>query len=260
MNPIVSVILPVFNCEDYLEAAIHSVVEQEVPLELIVVDDGSTDGSGRITQSYASRIEQTHANKQIRYIRKEHNAGLSAARNTGVDAAKCELLAFIDADDLFTPGRLKRQVDALCERSEFACVIGKIQIFVDEEVSNSKDHASRDRSEFSGIGMNKSDSPSKLVGEPFYCYMFGSAVLRRTAFDRVGKLDESMRIAEDFDWFLRLREQFRIETMEFLSLFYRRRPGSLSFGKSLEELKVFTLLKQSLDRRRTTGGQAAPLK
>lgn len=255
MHPTVSVILPMFNCEQYLEQAINSVLQQETALELIMVDDGSTDGSSRIAQNYrdqfelssSERSEQFHGNT-IRYIRQE-SMGVAAARGTGIDAANGDLLAFIDADDLWTPGKLKRQIDALSDRPEVACAIGKIQMFFDEISGQNSEEETR---------MNSSPLRT-LCGEPYFCYVFGSAVIRRSVFDKVGKMNESMKISSDMEWFVRLREQFRVETMDFISLLYRYRPGSLTAGKSFQERNILSLLKQSLDRRRAESGGAGPL-
>jgi|AGTN01.3.fsa_nt_gi Glycosyltransferases involved in cell wall biogenesis len=277
MHPSVSVILPVFNCQEHLDEAIQSVLQQDVPLELIIVDDGSTDGSSQIAQSYQKlsehsqgdqfaeshddqlaeshddqlaeshddqfaeshddQITQLHG-KLIRYIRQE-NKGVAAARNAGVGAANCELLAFIDADDLWTHGKLQKQVEALSVRPEVACVMGKIQMFVDRVDCDEKSKA--------------------ICGEPYYSYVLGSAVIRRSAFESVGNMDESMKITSDMEWFVRLREQFRVEPMDFVSLLYRYRPGSLTSGKGLKERNILSLIKQSLDRRRSANGEARPL-
>lgn len=255
MQPTVSVILPIYNCQQYLEQSIKSVLDQETALELIMVDDGSTDGSSRIAQDYTAQFELSNnawpeqfSGSMVRYIRQE-KMGAAGARTTAIDAANCDLLAFIDADDLWTPGKLKRQLEALSDRPEVACVIGKIQMFFDEMPSQDSDEKT----------CIKNSQMRTLCGEPYFCYVFGSAVIRRSSFDKVGKMNESMKISSDMEWFIRLREQFRIETMDFVSLLYRYRPGSLTAGRNFKERNILSLLKQSLDRRRKASGEAGSL-
>jgi glycosyltransferase involved in cell wall biosynthesis len=106
-QPLVSVVVPVRNGERFLGEALDSVLAQDYePVELIVVDDGSTDGSGDIAGARGAHV-----------IRQE-GGGLAAARNAGLAAAQGELVAFIDADDVWLPGKLVRQVEYLLDRPD----------------------------------------------------------------------------------------------------------------------------------------------
>lgn len=105
---LVSVILPCYNDEDWLPDTVESVLDQSYgQIELILVDDGSTDETSKIAKSYESRGE-------VKYIRQD-NQGPSAARNTGLEAASGEYIAFVDADDIWKPDKLERQVDFLSQ-------------------------------------------------------------------------------------------------------------------------------------------------
>src|SRR6187549_3720033 len=102
-RPLVSIIVPVYNGERYLRAALESIFAQTYrPLEVIVVDDGSVDDSGVIAQSFP----------EVRYIRQE-NQGVAAARNHGIETARGEFYAFLDQDDLWTPEKLTVQISYL---------------------------------------------------------------------------------------------------------------------------------------------------
>lgn len=106
-EPLVSVIVPVFNVKPYLNEALDSVINQTYKnLEIILVDDGSTDGSGEICDEYSAH------DKRFVVIHQE-NKGLSCARNTGLDLMKGELVAFIDSDDAYCPEFIRTMVDAM---------------------------------------------------------------------------------------------------------------------------------------------------
>lgn len=115
-NPVVSVVMPVFNVERYLERAVRSALEQEgPPLELVIVDDASTDG----TLALARRLAE--ADPRVRVIAGEVNRASGACRNEGARAARGEWVAVLDADDAYRPGRLKRLVE-LAERENLDAV------------------------------------------------------------------------------------------------------------------------------------------
>src|SRR5438045_19414 len=114
--PQISVIIPVRNARPYVEAAVQSVFAQAgVDLEVIVVDDGSTDGSADLVRDLADR--------RIRIVPGPRQ-GISAAMNAGLEAARAEWVCRCDADDLYPPGRLVRQAAWLAEHPEFAAVCG----------------------------------------------------------------------------------------------------------------------------------------
>src|SRR5215475_2242760 len=101
MPPLISCIVPVYNGEKYLAEAIETIVQQSYrPLEIIIADDGSTDGTAKVAERYSNLL---------RYLRQD-NAGTAAARNLGLSAAVGEFVAFLDADDLWHPEKLARQM------------------------------------------------------------------------------------------------------------------------------------------------------
>ena len=122
----ISVIVPIYNSKPYLAECIESILDQKinVPIEVLLIDDGSTDGCGEVCDKYAAREER------VRVIHQE-NQGLSAARNSGIDAAMGEFLLFVDSDDLLEPDAVRRAVDA--QRQQDADLVIFNLTYVDEE-------------------------------------------------------------------------------------------------------------------------------
>lgn len=224
VGPFVSVVIPVFNGEAFLREAVESVLAQKYsPLEIIIVDDGSTDGTETVARSLP---------EPVRYLR-QTNAGPAAARNRGIEHAQGSLIAFADADDLWPAAKLELQLPYFNDPA-IEIVIGRIQ---QVHLSNAEE-----------------------FGEPAFSVNLGSAVIRKTVFERVGLFDETMRYSEDVDWFMRAREGgVAIVTIDAVTLLYRQHEQNMTRGKSTSELNVLKALKRSLDRRREQTGVAAAL-
>ena len=123
-RPSISVIIPAYNAGKYLAEAIESALKQTVsPCEIIVVDDGSTDNTNKIVQSYGGKI---------RYIC-QANAGPAAARNTGVQAARCDWIAFLDADDIWFPDKIALQLAEIERFGVPVLICGGVSVFHDEQ-------------------------------------------------------------------------------------------------------------------------------
>lgn len=117
-QPLVSVIMPVYNGGKYIKQAVESVYSQEIPLELLVIDDGSKDQTWEVLSAYSGR-------EDFQYIRNKKNIGAAASRNRGVQAAKGEYIAFLDADDWWEKGKLKEQLKVLEETGYVLCSTGR---------------------------------------------------------------------------------------------------------------------------------------
>lgn len=110
MNEIlVSVIIPAYNCTQYIRQAVDSALMQDVPMEILVLDDCSKDDLDSVMREYANE-------PRVRYLKNERNLGVAATRNRGVAMAQGEYIAFLDADDIWAPGKLKKQL-ALIEKN-----------------------------------------------------------------------------------------------------------------------------------------------
>lgn len=129
MVPKISVIVPVYNVEEYLEECLDSIFEQTLsPIEVICVDDGSTDSSPEILKRYAEKYEN------LRVIRKE-NGGLSSARNAGLDAAQGEYLLYIDSDDWLTAPDAAQALYARAAAEELDLLFFSAEVFYENEAA-----------------------------------------------------------------------------------------------------------------------------
>ncbi|HEX5888688.1 MAG TPA: glycosyltransferase [Pyrinomonadaceae bacterium] len=232
MNPLISVIIPAYNCERFLREAVQSVLDQKCSdLEIIIVDDGSTDGTASVAKSFPETVHYLH----------QTNQGPSAARNRGIERAQGSLIAFADADDLWPAHKLEQQLPYLIRDPTTDIVLGRIQL-----VQLSETDSGRMRAE--------------EFAEPLFSVNLGSAIIRKSVFERVGLFDETMRYSEDVDWFMRAREAgAKLVTIDAVTLFYCRHEQNMTRGKTISELNLVKALKRSLDRRREHSGVAAAL-
>ncbi len=187
MIPEVSVVIPTYNRREMVAEAIASVLAQrDASFELIVVDDGSTDGT---TEAIERAVEDAVA--PIRVIQTE-NRGAAAARNIGVEAAQASLVAFLDSDDLWAPGKLARQLAYMRDHPEY-------------EIAQCNELWIRN-----GRRVNPGLRHLKHAGDLFIeslrtCLISPSAVIMRTdLFRNMGGFDEGMAAAEDYDLWLRI--------------------------------------------------------
>lgn len=183
INETVSVVIPTYNRSLWVKEAIDSVLAQTVPpLEVIVVDDGSTDGTRELLLSYGNSIVPCF----------QENRGVSAARNRGIGQAKGRFIAFLDSDDLWEKGKLACQLDFFRKTPEaLICQTGEIWIRRGKRVNPMKKHAKL----------------SGMIFEPSLrlCLVSPSAVMiRRDLLDEVGLFDETLPACEDYDLWLRI--------------------------------------------------------
>ena len=198
--PLMSCVVPVYNGARFLAEALDSVLAQPYrPLEIIVVDDGSTDETAEVCSRYGARI----------HYERQDNAGPAAARNRGIRRAQGQFLAFQDADDLWHPEKLARQWARFGARPELEMCITHVQNFWAPEM---KDEEARLRQQHHQL------TAAALPG-----YTLQTLLVRRESFERVGYLDESLRpVGEDTDWFIRAREMGLVSEMLSDVLVYRR--------------------------------------
>jgi glycosyltransferase involved in cell wall biosynthesis len=189
VHPSFSVIIPTFNRLEPLRVAVASVLNQTRPAdEVIVVDDGSTDGTA---EDIGSRFPDIHLIVQ-------ENRGVSAARNAGIRAAKGDWIALLDSDDAWLPKKLERQLAAVENAPEFRlCHTGEIWIRNGVRVNPMKKHAKHGGFIFEHC-------------LPLCCISPSSVLIRRDVFDELGDFDEGLPACEDYDYWLRFCARYPV--------------------------------------------------
>lgn len=176
-RPLISCIVPVFNGERYLANALDSIFSQRYrPIEVVVVDDGSTDRTERVVRRCST---------PVRYVKQDH-AGVASARNRGLEVATGEFIAFLDSDDLWHPEKLQRQMARFDSGRRIDICITHQQNFwipeLQQEAERYREHSSMKA------------SPG---------YVCQTLLTTNGTFKKVGSFDASLRIGEDTDWYSR---------------------------------------------------------
>lgn len=225
-EPLISCVIPCFNGERFLRPCIESLLAQtHRALEVIVVDDGSTDSSELIARSYGG---------SVRYHRRE-NGGPAAACNTGVALSTGDYVAFLEQDDLWLTNKLQRQIEALLNEEALGYCVTYIQNFWSDPLS---DEAVR----FQG----------HPVMRPVPGYVVQTLLARRRAFDVVGLFDESLRFACASDWFMRA-EEANVQGKLLEEVLTLRRLHDSNFSRqnrAASHAQFLHVIKSMLDRRR----------
>jgi glycosyltransferase involved in cell wall biosynthesis len=204
--PLVSSIIIFLNAERFIQEAIDSIVAQTYPnWEILLVDDGSTDNSAKIANEYVRLYPD-----RIRYLHHQdyQNKGTGASRNLGIDNARGEYVAFLDADDIWLPDKLAEQVAILADRPTVAMVYGQSLLWYSWN-EDSSETVLADYLAPLGISPNTSFQPPQLVlpflqdiiQPPTTC----STIVRREVFDNIGRFDDDFRgLAEDKAFILKV--------------------------------------------------------
>jgi glycosyltransferase involved in cell wall biosynthesis len=216
----VSVIIPTYNYCHFLGEAIQSVLEQTFSdFELIVVDDGSTDNTKEVVDSFGD--------SRIRYIYQE-NRGVSAARNTGIKVSSGEYVAFLDSDDMWLPENLELKVKVLDSRSDVALICSDAYVFNDD-TSDILGRLWHDKKSADRVNLQRvSKQPLKEMLSRGGFIAPQLTVVRREVFTEVGYFDESLYVGEDWDMFIRIFLRFPIEVLDKPLVRMRKHRDSLT--------------------------------
>ncbi len=224
--PRVSVIIPAFNAEPYISETLDSVLSQTYPnFEVVVSDDGSTDGTRECVAAYGTRLT---------YVYQENSGGVSAPRNAGVRASSGSLLAFIDADDLMAPGRIAAEVRCFARHPDAGLVFSDYGEFGPDRIQASGHFPSCPR--LSGLLARAPGDAESVVLDPatatelLLTENFGSSspMVRRRVFDLVGGYDESTLSSEDFDFQYRVASVCPVGIVPGIHWHKRQHPMNMS--------------------------------
>ncbi len=224
----VSIIIPCYNVQEYIAQCLDSVLTQtHTNLEIIVVDDGSTDNTYTILEEYAQK------DTRIRVIRKE-NRGLAAARNTGIEAATGEYLVLLDSDDVMLPEKIAQQLLWMDQHPTYELVYSGLYHFWDH---TSKIYrlaiAPLTRDIYQGLLRGNCINPNTVC-------------IKRSVYERIGGFDEALRSAEDWEYWLRAAKNgIVIGYQPDILTLYRMRSNSLSADRvTMCETALLVLKKQ----------------
>ena len=219
---LVSVVIPVFNGGRYPAEAITSALAQtHAPIEVVVVDDGSTDDSADVARTFP----------EVRLLQ-QSNRGIGPARNAGVEASTGSFVSFLDADDLFRQTKTAMQLQALREASVTDLVLGHAREFMSPELTPQE------------------RPPVKFSNDPVPVHLPNSGLMSRVTFDRVGAFSDDAA-GQGVDWYLRARD-LGLELLMLDEVVFDRRIHRTNFRITSRHLNSSRLagIKASLDRRR----------
>ena len=197
---LVSCIVPAYNVQDYVGEAIGSILAQTYdPIEVLVIDDGSTDATATVARDFGDRIR----------VVSQPSSGPAATRNRGLNSTSGEFVAFLDGDDLWHADKLSRQMARFHSRADLQCCVAHVRNFWS-----------------AGHELEADYYEGHPHMQPFPGWASGTLVAHRSAFDRVGVFDPNLWFVDAQDWFQRARKQGVV--MELLPdvLLFRRLHGT----------------------------------
>jgi len=213
-EPLISVVTPVYNGASFLKETVDSLLAQNYPnLEIIMIDDESPDNSVEVLKQFGDKVR----------IISQKNTGHVIARNVGLKEAKGEIIAFVDQDDIWTPGRMPLMLSYLTS-GEYDFVRGKTLLF----------------------------GENILEDKPIFRYpILGACMYHRSVLEKVGLFDETLDAGEDFDWHVRVEEAgCREKRIDATTLLYRQHTTNLSHTTDFLKRGQFDTLRRKLKREK----------
>lgn len=206
MDLLVSIVIPAYNSQEHIAKAVQSALKQTYqPVEVIVVDDGSSDGTEEVLRGFGDKI---------RYIRKE-NGGPASARNAGIQAASGEYVAFLDGDDIWYPDKLRKQMPLF--REDTGLIYGRLDPFDESGVIEKKRRP-----------LVRGEALKRLFAKNFIST--STVVVKKEHLERAGLFDEDPELisVEDYDMWLRVAALTKIDFVDEALTKYRRHPSGIS--------------------------------
>jgi glycosyltransferase involved in cell wall biosynthesis len=235
--PLISVILPAHNAAAYIRQALESVVAQTYShIEVLAVDDGSTDETAAIIQQFSQQDRRVICLQQS-------NSGVAAARNFAISQSQGEFIAPLDADDIWYPQKLARQMDCFQRSSSEVGLVYAWSVFLDEQGR---------RQSICQCARTEGDVLIPLIFQNFPGNA-SSPLIRRTCLNKLGTYDERYKAmnaqgCEDWDLYLRIAERYQFRVVPELLIGYRQIVGSMSYNHAPME-KACELMMSSLSQR-----------
>ena len=222
-NPLVSVVIPVYNGELYLNDALTSLQAQTYRrFQAIVVDDGSTDRTAEIAKSF----------REAQYLFQE-NAGPGPARNRGIRIAKGDFFTFLDSDDIWPEHRLRTQIEFMSEQPDVAFAVGRCKTFIQRGFSKP-------------AWVDEAALQGQQIG-----YFPGTLMATRNAFNTVGFFNPHFRVGEGAEWFVRAKESgLPMAVIDEVLLHRRVHQSNLTHQGDQINSNILLALKESMDRKR----------
>lgn len=209
----VSVVIPVYNSERYINEAIDSLIKQSFQdYEIIAIDDGSTDGTANVVKKYAGKVKYIY----------QQNMGPASARNRGIKEANGRYIAFLDADDVSEKDRLETQVNAFKKNKDAGLVYSSLS-FINEKGNK-----------ISGIHRSKQYDSETFLGKMFTRNIMVSAsvvMARKSLIEELGGFDENIHLSEDYDMWLRMAKNNSIVYIDVPLVRYRRHSNNASINR-----------------------------
>lgn len=238
-RPSVSVIIPAYNAEKYVLQALHSVLAQTYqPMEILLIDDGSRDGTVDLVRAEAPQVK----------IISQPNAGVAAARNTGLRHATGELISFLDADDGWFPDKLETVISYLRHHPETGLVFHE---WYDWKPDDTGEYPELVRADKTGLPETEARRTGWIYPVLLLkgCIVHTSSVtIRREVFEDIGFFKTGLVTGEDYDYWLRVSQKYQIHMLTAIYSFYRNTvPGSLSNTPKSENYE-YNVLIAALDK------------
>ncbi len=222
MNSLISIIIPCKNGEKYIEETILAIKKQNMNVEIIVVNDGSTDNTTNIAISLGCKV-----------LHNETSKGPVVAKNSGLKVASGDFIMFHDADDVMNTNILPELYKELDSNPDVYAVMAKVKDFFSPELSEEEKQG------------------TKIKCEPYYGLFTGAVLVRKSVFDKIGLFNETVTAGEIIDWQSKMdKNNLKIKKLDIVST--NRRIHSLNFGKTQQkkEFKDYaTLLRAKLGRK-----------
>ncbi|MET0103938.1 MAG: glycosyltransferase [Sedimenticola sp.] len=218
--PKVSVIIPLYNGEEFIKETIESVLNQDYSgsIEIIVVDDGSTDHGPEIVSSFGESAQ----------LIEQRNSGPSSARNTGLRNCNGEFIAFIDSDDVWYSGKIRSQVEYLSKHPEIGAVYGNWHVWCPDDNS---DYPDPSLDTFIDYDLQIEDTPKGWI---YYELLLDSVIftstvmIRRNIIDEIGEFNPDLMRGEDYDYWFRISRVTQVHKLKAVLACYRQHGSSVT--------------------------------